>query len=216
MKTAIQRRPGRPSTKKQIDITRVLEISIQSFSNLGFDGTQMKTIADEAGYSKSLMNYHFGNKENLWKQSILHLGSKLKQRLEEVHSYFKDLNGLAAVKAYTRQFIYFSAEHPELYKLVFHEMCTKTDRASWLMDNILKPIHTQFEMESKALDTEGELVFKDLPVANFSSIMIGAANVFFIHAFQMEKMYGIDPNKKSEIEKHADIVIDLLFAKFQQ
>jgi hypothetical protein len=32
----------------------------------------------------------------------------------------------------------------------------------------------------------------------------------------MESMYGINPFEKKEIEKHADIVIDILFAKFKE
>jgi len=42
-------------------------------------------------------------------------------------SYFKDLKGIAALKTYIRQFVYFTAEHPEFHKVVFHEMCTQTE-----------------------------------------------------------------------------------------
>ena len=210
-----KRSRGRPSAKKQMDIEHVLEIAIKSFANKGFDGTQMKAIADEAGFAKSLMNYHFGSKENLWKQAVSHLGAKLMKRFMEVQGYFKDLEGLAAMKAYTRQFIYFSAEYPEFYKLVFHEMCTRTERAAWLVETILAPAHYLYHGK-KPEDEEGKQLFHGYPVANLSSIIIGVANVFFINAFQMEQMYGIDPFDQKEIELHADIVIDLLFAKFQE
>ena len=48
-----------------------------------------------------------------------------------------------------------------------------------------------------------------------SAILLGAANTFFIHSFQMEHMYGINPFDEAEIEKHADIVIDLIYARQQ-
>lgn len=210
-----KRKRGRPSLQKQIDFTKVLEVATDIFSNKGFEGARVSEIAEKAGYTKSLMNYHFGNKELLWKRSVSLLRDKLINRFLEIQGYFKDLKGIDAIKAYVRQFIYFSAEHPEFYKLVFHEMCTKTERADWLIENILKPIHVIPEKNS-SLNEKGEVEIEGYPLPNFESLMIGCANVFFIHAYQMEKMYGKDPFKKEEIEKHADIVIELLFAKFDK
>lgn len=205
---------GRPIGSKQINIVAILNIAIQEFANKGFDGVRQRDIAKKAGITNSLMNYHFDSKEDLWQQAVLQLGEKLKKRLLEIQGYFKDLEGIAALKAYTRQFIYFSAEHPEFYKVVFHEMCTQTERADWLIDTILSPLHQAFGGSETNLQSDVE-EFKGYPIANISSIIIGAANVFFIHAFQMKKMYDTNPFEKEEIEKHADIVIDLLFAKFQ-
>lgn len=210
-----KKKRGRPVGSKQIDKVAILNIAIQAFANKGFDGVRQRDIAKKAGITNSLMNYHFDNKEDLWQQAILQLGEKLKKRLLEIQGYFKDLEGIAALKAYTRQFICFSAEHPEFHKVFFHEMCTQTERADWLIDTILSPLHQAFGGTNTNLQLNME-VFKGYPIANISSIIIGAANVFFIHAFQMKKMYDTNPFEKAEIEKHADIVIELLFAKFQQ
>ena len=115
-----KRKRGRPSLKKEIDLSKVLEVAIKSFANEGYKGTSMKTIAEEAGYTKAVLHYHFENKENLWKKAILHLNDKLIQRYEEMQGYFKDLEGLAALKAYTRQYVYFCAEYPEYYLSLLH------------------------------------------------------------------------------------------------
>lgn len=210
-----KKKRGRPVASKQINKVVILEIAIQEFANNGFDGARQKEIAQRAGISNSLMNYHFESKEALWREATLQMGDKLKNRIEETHKYLKDLKGLDALKAFTRQFIYFSAEHPEFYKIIFHEMCTKTDRASWLVNNILAPLHGIFD-NANAVEVDGKLSFEGVPVANLSSIIIGAANTFFIHAFQMDLMYGVQPFDKKEIEQHTDIVIDLVFAKFDK
>ena len=178
------------------------------------DGLPGKIIAEKAGIANSLMNYHFESKDDLWKQCVMQLGKRLEKRNAEVQAYFKDLHGIAALKAYTRQFIYFSAEHPEFYKVIFHEMCTQTDRADWLVETILRPLHDVFG-GSQVSKASGKEEFRGIPSANISSIIIGASNVFFIHAFQMKKMYNTDPFEKDEIEKHADIVLDILFSKFE-
>ena len=201
---------GRPVANKQIDIVFLLEIAIKEFADNGFDGTKQKEIAKKAGIANSLMNYRFDNKEDLWKQAVTELGKKLDKRFLEIQELFKDLQGVAALKIYTREFIYFCGEYPEFYKIVFHEMCTKTSRADWLIDNILRPINELFKQNADPTNTS-HLAVNGIPVANISTIIMGAANVFFIQSYQVEKMYGINPFEPKEIEKHADIVVDLIF-----
>jgi AcrR family transcriptional regulator len=210
-----KKKRGRPTAADKFDKKAILDIAVLEFADHGFDGARLKVIAQKAGVHNSLMNYHFSNRVDLWQQAVLQLVEKLKSRFIEVQGYFKDLKGLAAAKAYTRQFIYFSAEHPAFYKIVFHEMCTKTERATWLVQKILTPLHHVLEKEA-AYFQEKNGAEQGYATPNFASIVIGAANVFFIHAFQMESMYGINPFEKKEIEKHADIVIDILFAKFKE
>ena len=98
--------------------------------------------------------------------------------------------------------------------MVFHEMCTKTERATWFLDNVSSPSGEWFLRENKKINDK-QLKFKGHPVANMTAILLGAANTFFIHAFQMEYMYGVNPFDKAEIEKHADIVIDLIYTRRQ-
>jgi len=209
-----KKKRGRPTAKKQIDKEIILDIAIKVFGNQGFDGTRLGDIAEQAGISNASMTYHFESKDNLWTLAVLQLGEKLKKRFEDANLYLKDLEGAAALKAYTRQLVYFSAEHPEFYKVVFHEMCTETARAHWLIKNILTPIHKLFDDQNAEMK-EGKLVFQGVPVANLTSIILGATNAFFIHAIQMKKMYDIDPLTPEEIESHANWVIDIVLSRFK-
>ena len=204
---------GRPMGTQKIDKVAILNIAIQEFADKGFEGTKQRDIAQKAKITISLINYHFKNKERLWQQAVLQLVRKLKPLFEEINRNFKDLEGVPALKVYTRQLVYFSARYPKFYKIVFHEMCNKTERTTWLIKHFLEPTY-QFIEKGITNNHTSSKVFKNYPIANLSSIIIGATNVFFVHAFQMEYMYGIYPFDEQQIEKHADIVIDLLFAKF--
>ena len=44
----------------------IMESADRCISSLGFAGASIGTIADEAGVTKSLVQYHFGSKEQLW------------------------------------------------------------------------------------------------------------------------------------------------------
>ncbi len=207
---------GRPVANQQLDKSKVLEVALKEFAQKGFDGAQFKTIAKEANMSPSLINYHFDGKEDLWKQAIQKLGEQLSKRFREVKSYFKDLEGVPWMKAYTRQFVYFSAEHPEFYKIIFHEMCNPSERSKWLIDTILIPIQEELGIPLLLDSKVKHKIFSEVSLAHFTSLLIGAANVFFVHVFEMKYRFGVDSLNPEEIEKYADFVNKTLFARFEK
>ena len=210
------RSKGRPSVNKEFDFEKVSDIAATFFANNGYEGTKLNAIAKEAGYAKSIMNYHFkGGKEELWKKVVTRLALKLHQRFNDIESYFKDLEGLQLMKAFNRQFIYFSAENPTFYKLVFHEMGAPSDRSKWLLEEILQPIHQSIE-DQFYHSPKGKEILTNISPAHFFSLIIGAANVFFIHAYQIKNQYNINPFDKEAIEQYADFVNHTLFARFEQ
>lgn len=211
-----KRSRGRPSAQQKIDFDKIFEVATKLFAQNGFEGTKMNAIATQAGYNKSLMNYHFkGGKEELWKKAVGRLALKLQQRFEEIEGYLKDLEGLPLMKVFNRQFIYFSAENPEFYKIVFYEMGAPSSRSKWLLETILQPIHENIEKQFYH-SPMGQKLFAGITPAHYFSLVIGAANVFFIHAYQIENQYGINPFDKKEIERYADFVNETIYARFNQ
>ena len=151
----------------------------------------------------------------MWKQAVSKLGNELLQHLQEIESYFKDLEGIPLMKAYNRQFIYFSAKRPEFFKIAFHEIGNESHRAEWLLDEILEPIHKQF---SERVATKSGNQLDNLPIssgAHFHSIVLGAANIFFALSFQYKRQFGINSFDEVEIERYVDFVNETIFARFE-
>ena len=94
-------------------------------------------------------------------------------------------------------------------------MCTRSHRAKWLIDRVLSPAHQLF-LEANSHVQGVEDSYMGYPQANLSSIIIGATNSFFVHAYQMSEMFGVDAFAKEEVERHADIIVEILFAKFER
>lgn len=204
---------GRPAASKELDIAEVLDKAILVFAEKGFDGSQIKELAKRAGINTAVLHYHFKNKRILWEQAVAQLGKKLIHRFEGVEGYFRDLDGVALAKAFNRQLIYFSAEFPEFHQIVFHEMCTRTERAEWLYENVLKPLVGQFISKLTPFETETEAKKKE---AYMLSIIIGTATTFFTHSFLIKMHFGLDTFDKTEIEEYADFVNEVLFANFKE
>ena len=55
---------------------RLIEASIDVFSRHGFDGTSLSAIAEEAGVTQPTLNYHFGTKDQLYRDVISYCGSQ--------------------------------------------------------------------------------------------------------------------------------------------
>lgn len=203
---------GRPAANRELDLEQVLAKTVLVFAEKGFDGAQIKELAKRAGINTAVLHYHFKNKQAIWEQSVVQLGKQLVLRFESVEGYFRDLEGAALAKAYNRQLIYFSAEFPAFHQIVFHEMCTQTERADWLYEKVLKPIIDQFLSKLNPFENEEE---NQQYQSYMLSVLIGTATTFFTHSFQFKKRFGMDTFDKKEIEKYADFVNELLFAKFK-
>ena len=211
IKRTIKKR-GRPFANK--DLTVVLKSAAKIFSQKGFDGAQIKEIGELAEFTTSLIHYHFHSKEDLWKQTVKMLGDELLSVLKEIESDFTDLEGVALMKAYNRHFIYFSAKHPEFFKIAFHEIGNESHRATWLLEEILMPIHEQFSGHVTSIKNVNYNLFPNISAAHFHSLILGAANMFFALSFQYKHQFGVDSFDKDEIDKYVDFVNDTVFARF--
>lgn len=59
------RSPGRPAGDTLIQRERLLDAALDSFAHNGISASSLRAIAERAGVTPALVNYYFGNKQNL-------------------------------------------------------------------------------------------------------------------------------------------------------
>ena len=209
-----KRKRGRPNLSQTLDLNDILIAALEVFSEKGFDGAQLKDVAQKVGVTNPLISYRFENKEDLWKKSMSFLGDKLVERFEHIKSYYVDLSGTMALRAYVRQYIYFLAENPALYKIIFQEMGKENWRSTYLIEQLFTPV-IWFGEKSIESPMDDLKEFKTIPRANFISTIIGASSSFFMLAHLMKSQYEVDVFSKKEIEQHIDVVNNLIFKQFE-
>ena len=64
------------SVKNQVKVD-ILDNALNLFAKKGFDGASTREIADAAGVTHALIKYHFGSKEELWKEAVNQLFGRL-------------------------------------------------------------------------------------------------------------------------------------------
>jgi AcrR family transcriptional regulator len=119
---------------------KILDVAHSLFSDKGYDGVSVREIAKSAEVNLSAINYHFTNKENLYRETIEKTMKMVATDLGEL--YHHDLN----VEDFSlKLFIYFKAHVSELrmaYKVLLNnpeEFVKACDNIGDVNDRIVGP-----------------------------------------------------------------------------
>ncbi|MEE9374004.1 MAG: TetR/AcrR family transcriptional regulator [Saprospiraceae bacterium] len=203
-----KRTVGRPKEKNSIETQEVLVEALKSFAQLGYGGVSLSSLAKKTGVADSLLHYHFGTKEELWKKSMMQAGSQIIDSLEDIFNVLDNVNGLEKLRIYIKKIVLFSASHPEFQQVVVQEVFSDSSRSNWLIEEILKPIFSFMEVIIKEEQAKGTI--KSIPPANLFSFIIGAIITFFARSYQMKKLYDVDCFEEEQVQNQAKIVTDLI------
>lgn len=200
-------RTPRPSADATRD--RILAAALDLFSELSFEGATTREIAARAGVTQGLLNYHFSSKDELWRAAVDGVFADLTEALDRRADGLRGVDTLTVAKLLIREFIYFSAAHPQLHRIITQECKSDGPRMDWMMERHLRPRYEQTAALFTQLVSAGHL--PDIPVAHLYYILTGAGPTMFVLAPECRRLTGIDPRAPEVIEAHADAVLSLLF-----
>lgn len=204
-----ERRPTRPSADATRE--RILAAATELFADRSFDGASTRDIAARAGVSQPSLSYHFRTKDDLWRAAVDHLFAQLDQALRDRTEGLRGVELLTAAKLVVREFITFSAAHPELHRIITQESKGEGERIDWLVDQHIRPHYEVATAMFERLAAEG--LVRDIPPAHLYYLLTGAGPTIFVLAPECRRLTGFDPLAAEAVETHADAVIDLLFAR---
>jgi len=209
MKQKRKRKAGRPKDSKSLNTDDILRTALKCFAKEGYGGVTINSIAKATGVADSLLHYHFGNKEKLWKKSLSLVGKEIYKELDALFEIIDDMDGLEKLRLFNKKIIHVSAKNPEFQQVVVQEVFSDNPRSNWLIEEILRPIFGYMERVIKEEQGKGRL--KEIPPANLSSFIIGSITTLFSRSFQMKQMYGIDPFDSEQVDRHVEVINDLIF-----
>src|ERR1043165_2652281 len=107
-------------TRASADVTRqrILAAALDLFSELSFDGATTREIAARAGVTQPLLNYHFSSKDELWRAAVDGIFAALDVALTSRADGLRGVDDLTVAKLLVREFIFFSAAHPQLHRII--------------------------------------------------------------------------------------------------
>jgi hypothetical protein len=109
-------------------------------------------------------------------------------------------------RAAVREFVCFTAAHPELFRILVDCGNRSEARTRWLVDTHLKP-RFDFMKEHGVVRAAG-FDESDAPHAFYA--LTGAASLIFAVAPNCRRLSGLDPRKPEAVAAHADFVANLI------
>jgi TetR/AcrR family transcriptional regulator len=204
---AIMTRPTRPSADATRD--RILIASLDLFSELSFDGATTREIAQRAGVTQPLLSYHFKTKGDLWRAAVDRIFAELNLALTSRSEGLRGVDSLTVGRLLIREFILFSAVHPQLHRIITQECKTDGSRIDWLVERHVRPLFESANVLLSGLVQQGHI--RAIPTAHLYYILTGAGPSMFVLGPECRRLTGIDPSDPEVIEAHADAVCMLLF-----
>lgn len=181
------------------------------FAERSFDGASTREIAARAGVTQPLLNYHFTSKDELWRAAVDGIFEQLDDALRIRVTGLRGVDQLTTAKLLVREFVHFSARHPQLHRIITGEGKTDGPRMRWMTDRHTRRLYEATEAIFAPLAEQG--LVAAMPFVNLYYILTGAGPHMFVLGPEFQRVTGLDPAAADVIERHADAIIGLLFTE---
>jgi len=188
---------------------RVLRGALELFSSKGFEGAGLRELATEAGVNHSLVLYHFGSMEGVWRAVVGELLDDYRRRVRERLAGLSALDPVTRLKVTIEDFIRFSMEKPELHRIMTHEARRRTERLTWLVETYLKPMFEETAAIIARGQAEGTIREFDPALLYYAFIGMGATPAAF--APEIEAVTGRRTRNEATVVELMSMISTLMF-----
>jgi TetR/AcrR family transcriptional regulator len=186
---------------------RVENAALQAFAESGFEAASTREIAARAGVSQQLITYHFKSKLALWKAVANRIFAQLRDALTARLHGLEGVEEATRARLLLREYIRFSADHPEVARFMMHEGARRGPRLAWLVERHLRPLFEAAqrliaEAQARGLAPAGDPI-------HIAYLLVGAT-MLFSQSAEFELLAGRDARSPEVVEAHVELVLRLL------
>lgn len=187
---------------------RILEVARRHFAERGFEAANTRDIATDAEASHAMIRYHFGTKDNLWREAVTDMFARLRAELGFENGTPPELETIDGYREFLRRYIYYCAKHPEHARIMISESVRGGERLHWMVENFIQPGHEVYAGPTRRHMDNGRM-----PQAWHPSLIFMITSICqmpFVLAAEAQELYGIDMLSDAAIEAHIDSVFAFL------
>ncbi|MEM9085052.1 MAG: TetR family transcriptional regulator [Pseudomonadota bacterium] len=210
MTVKTQRRQRRTQERTELTRQKLLSAAVSEFSSRGFDGVTSRDIEIAADVQRGLLKYHFGDKDSMWRAAADELFHLRIDEINQQKQLAQDLSDREQLALRIRAFVRFSAEHPELNRMMVQE----GKRHSWRTDYIIENYISKTAAGLKDL-TQANLPIDDEIFVHWYYFYIGAGAFAFSVSPEAKRLFGTDVSSKAFIDRHAELLVEFLMNHFE-
>jgi AcrR family transcriptional regulator len=130
------KRRGRPAGGDAPRSDLILPAALAAFAQHGFEGANLRQIAQAAGIDVSLIAHRFGSKLELWKAVVDDLAAQFLRELAQLEN--------AELPAMLAQLIDLVCDTPQLALFLVKEVASQGERFEYFYDRLIRQVHDLF------------------------------------------------------------------------
>jgi AcrR family transcriptional regulator len=198
--------PVRPAREEAGDARDRLTAAAKTlFSRKGFDGTSVKDISDSAGLNVSLISYHFGSKEGLYRSCLENFGQArlaVAQRVLQPPQSVEEF--VIRLKMFMDELFNCHLENPEITKILHRECSLDMPITQDVFKKTFLKVHDTLVGFFESAQKSG-LLIPNVNAQIVAAHFFGGTIQFAQKDAIAEKFYGLtlkDPKFRAEVIEH--------------
>ena len=204
-----RRKAGRQPAKNAVNTRRdIIVAAMKTFADEGFEGASLRDIATRAGVTHGLIRHHFGAKLDLWKAVVDFAIEQYATYLTPLLAQVNEMDSLQLLKICVRNFVYVSAQYPEIAKVIMNDCKQKGPRLDYVSERMF-PLLRAIEPIFLNIQARGNL--KKFNHETFFLFLVTTGSAPFAASALASKLLGYDILTKESIYHYADLVVSTLF-----
>lgn len=201
----VRRAPAQARSEESRE--KILLAARKAFATHGFESANVRDIAAEVGVTHTLIRYHFGSKEELWKDVVRDMYARLDSALSLETLGHIDLTTVDGMKTYLRHYIRYCAHNPEQARIMISETVLGGERLEWMI-GFIKDSHKALIPVFRRLMKAG--VVPEVWIVSLFYVVSTVSQMPFVLANTIRGLYGVDMTSEAAINAHTDAVIAIL------
>lgn len=199
----------RRQRQPEIIRAKILAAAFNAFANFGFEGTSMRTVASEAGVSLSLLLYHFGSKDELWKAVLTDILQRHPIGWNDLSPDGQPSSASDKLRHVIKRYVEVFADVPELYRLMTQEGHYLSERLLWLCDTFVK--HEYAMLKELVIEGQAEGKVRVTSPGHLRFAIIAVAGLPFSMAAEYQYLTKRTPFSSKEIAATIELINRLVF-----
>ena len=203
----VEERVQRPSADGTRE--RILAAALDLFSERSFEGASTRLIAERAGVQQPLpdlpLRHQGGAVADGGRTALRGAGRRAGERVAGL----RGVDDETVARLVVADFVRFSADHPQLHRIIMQECKSEGERLAWLVERHVRPLYDGALAMLEPLVATGRV--RDLPPAHLYYLLTGAVATIFVLAPECRLLTGVDPVEEEEVERHVEAVLSMVF-----
>jgi AcrR family transcriptional regulator len=188
---------------------QILEAAIALFAARGFDGASFRDITERCGAKRSLILYHYGSKEELWREALRTVLARVDAALEAEKSeaILATTDDRARTTASLRTLLDVYITVPEFGQIIVREGSTPGERLDWIVANFTPSFALVASRAGYGHERVRSTMVRDLVIG---SMLAATALGPFLEASTSAASHRTSSGIYPMDEKRRDELVDLL------